>query len=81
LPAILRSSFYLLTGDWVVPTAQQAFGTCNAAGDYSSSWIGIDGWGSNDVLQAGTASNVYCSGSTATPEYHAWYEWYPYSQV
>ena len=71
------TSFYYLIADFVVPIARQAFGACNNTTDYAASWIGIDGSGSGDVLQAGTQSMANCS-STA---YYAWYEWYPYSEV
>lgn len=75
------SSFYFLLTDYVVPIARQAYGACTGGWDYSSSWIGIDGYGSNDVLQAGTESDAYCSGSTTSSYYSAWYEWYPYGSV
>jgi hypothetical protein len=60
-----------------VPVARQAFGTCNGTWDYSSPWVGIDGWGSNDVLQSGIDADAYCSGGTTATNYDAWYEWYP----
>jgi hypothetical protein len=68
---------------WVVPRAQQAFGVCNGFWDYSSQWDGFDGIGSdgivpNDVLQAGTEADAYCSGSTTAPFYSAWIEWFPF---
>jgi hypothetical protein len=75
------SSFYYLFADYVVPVARQAFGACTGAWDYSSSWVGIDGDGSSDVLQAGTEADAYCSGSTTSTYYSAWYEWYPYGSV
>jgi hypothetical protein len=75
------ASFYFLIADYVVPVAEQAFGACTGGWDYSSSWIGIDGYNSNDVLQAGTESDAYCSGSTTATYYSAWYEWYPFGEV
>lgn len=44
---------------------------CSGA-ESSSSWVGIDGSGSLDVLQAGTASDASCQSQ----DYYAWYEWY-----
>jgi hypothetical protein len=73
------STFYYIYSDYVVPVAEVA--SCSSVWDYSSSWIGIDGWGSSDVLQAGTESDAYCSGSTNSTYYSAWYEWYPYGSV
>jgi hypothetical protein len=79
------SSYYFLFADYVVPAARQAYGACTGGWDYSSSWVGIDGYGSPDVLQAGTESDAYCLnllGSQYTSTYYsAWYEWYPYSEV
>jgi hypothetical protein len=73
------SSFYYIYDEYVVPVAEAA--TCNATWEYSSSWIGIDGYGSADVLQAGTESDAYCTGSTTYTYYSPWYEWYPYGEV
>ena len=75
------ASFYYLIADYVVPVAEQAYGVCTGGWDYSSSWIGIDGYGSSDVLQAGTESDAYCSGATTSTYYAAWYEWYPNYEI
>jgi len=75
------STFYYIISEYVVPVARQAFGACTGTWDYSSSWVGIDGDGTSDVLQAGTESDAYCSGSTTATYYSAWYEWYPYGEV
>ena len=75
------SSFYFLEADYVVPVARQAFGACTGGWDYSSAWVGIDGYNSADVLQAGTESDAYCSGSTTATYYSPWYEWYPNGEV
>ena len=63
--------------EYVVPIAQQAFGTCSGSWEYSAQWIGFDGFGSNDVLQAGTEANAFCQGSGKRTAYFALYEWYP----
>ena len=60
-----------VTGSWVIPAA-----TCSEAGGstaYASFWVGIDGWNSNSVEQTGTDSDC----SSGTPQYYAWYEFYP----
>ena len=72
------SSFYYIIGDYVVPIARQAYSKCDGGWDWSVSWVGIDGWGSSDVLQAGSESDAYCNGTTKSAYYSAWYEWYPY---
>jgi hypothetical protein len=55
------------SGTFVVPTAQ-----CTSATTYSSTWVGIDGYGSSTVEQDGFAS--MCSNGVAS--YNAWYEMY-----
>jgi Peptidase A4 family len=65
---------------WIVPVAQHAFGNSSGGWDYSSQWVGIDGYGSPDVLQAGTEVDAYASGSTTATFYAAWIEWYPFSE-
>jgi Peptidase A4 family len=58
-----------VTGSWVIPEA-----TCSGkSSQYSSFWVGIDGWYSNTVEQIGTDSDC----SSGTPSYYAWYEFYP----
>jgi hypothetical protein len=72
-------------GDWIVPVAQPAFNGCfrhtSGSAVYSSTWVGIDGSGSGDVLQAGTESDAVCSDGTVGAYQGAWYEWYPYDEV
>ena len=72
-----KSSIYAY---WIVPLAQHAFGNSSGGWDYSSQWVGIDGFGSPDVLQAGTEADAYASGSTKATFYAAWIEWYPFSE-
>jgi hypothetical protein len=50
-----------IVGGFVVPAAHQAFGSCTGGWDYFSQSVGIDGFGSSDVLQAGTQVGVYCN--------------------
>jgi hypothetical protein len=57
-----------ISASWTQPT-----GTCSRGNQYSSFWVGLDGFNSSSVEQTG--SEVDCSGRTA--EYYAWYEMYP----
>jgi hypothetical protein len=66
--------------EYEVPTAQQAFGSCDGTWWYSSQWVGMDGFRTSDVLQAGTNADAYCELGKSTL-YDVWYEWYPYPQV
>jgi hypothetical protein len=63
--------------EFVVPVARQAFGACTGGWDWSSVWPGIDGFGSNDVLQGGIEADAYCSGGAKSSYYSAWIEWFP----
>jgi hypothetical protein len=62
-------------GSWQVPAIQ---GTCPSAGiQYSSFWVGIDGYNTNTVEQIGTDSDCV----NGSPQYYAWYEFYPHYPV
>jgi Peptidase A4 family len=69
--------FETIFGQWTVPSVMPG-----ATGDgdwWSVAWIGIDGWNSPDVLQAGTGQHASRKNGTVTTEYFAWYEWFPNS--
>ena len=74
------STFYFVYGEYVVPLAEQAFGACTYSWDYSASWVGIDGEGTQDVLQAGTDSNAACFNYEEA-SYWAWVEWAPRAET
>ena len=58
-----------VSASWTEPT-----GTCTSRRDqYSSFWVGLDGYRSGSVEQTGT--DVDCAGRTA--RYYGWYEMYP----
>lgn len=69
------SSVTYAAGSWTIPTVTCPSGTGRhrAPAEYSSFWVGIDGWTSNSVEQIGTDSDC----SNGTPSYYAWYEFYP----
>jgi hypothetical protein len=50
---------------------------CSSGDQYSSFWVGLDGYSSSSVEQTGTEAD--CAGKTA--EYSAWYELYPAAPV
>lgn len=58
-------------GSWKIPAIQ---GSCPSTNQYSSFWVGIDGFNSNTVEQTGTDSDC----RAGTPTYYAWYEFYPH---
>ena len=61
-----------VSSSWTEPT-----GTCSSGDQYSSFWVGLDGYGSASVEQTG--SEVDCDGRTL--EYYSWYEMYPANPV
>ena len=73
------TSFYYTVNDMVIPIAKQS--GCSGGWAYGSAWNGIDGFNSSDVLQAGVEFDAYCSGTTKSTYYSAWYEWYPLGEV
>ncbi len=68
----VSDAWTLCTGTWRVPQVSQPDLPSGAGGGWtSSSWVGIDGSRSNDVLQAGIEQSFDGGAS-----YGAWYEWY-----
>ena len=63
-----KGAYTSVSSSWTEPT-----GSCTSGTQYSSFWVGLDGYASNSVEQTGT--DVDCSGST--PQYYGWYEMYP----
>ncbi len=58
-------------GSWTVPAIQ---GTCPSTNQYSSFWVGIDGFSSGTVEQTGTDSDC----QNGAPTYYAWFEFFPH---
>src|SRR3984957_17934498 len=75
------SPFSGIATEVVVPTAIEAFGVCSASADYASSWVGIDGVLSDDVLQAGIEFDAVCFDGVTATLYSPWFEWYPSSEI
>lgn len=71
--AVTGTGFTVAKGSWIVPT-----GTCSKSpNSLAFFWVGIDGYSSSTVEQAGTAT--LCNKTTVS--YWAWYEFYPASSV
>jgi len=69
-----KTSFYYIISDFVIPQVTNP--TCSGW-DYAAEWVGIDGFNSGDVLQAGIGTDAACGYSQAT---NAWIEWFPYGE-
>ena len=68
------TSFTSVKGRWIQPSA-----SCpTSKAQYSSFWVGLDGYTSNSVEQTGTDAD--CVGANR-PTYYAWYEMYPAALV
>jgi hypothetical protein len=65
-------TFTAVSGQWVVPTVQSS-----ASGEYSATWIGVDGVNNTSLIQVGTAQDT-ASGTTT---YDDWYEILPANET
>lgn len=70
--AITGSTYQSITGSWVVPTVSTLHGA-----EYSSAWIGIDGFNNSSLIQTGTEQNASHKGTS----YNAWWEILPASET
>jgi Peptidase A4 family len=71
-----KKPYNYVTSSWVEPTI-----TCPGVADqWSSEWVGLDGYNDQTVEQEGTSA--WCGGSGhTTPKYEAWYEMFPAGSV
>ncbi len=70
-------TFGWIEGQWTVPNPHAPAG----GSYYASEWVGIDGWGSGDVLQAGTETEVVEILWFTSTQVYAWWEWFPTGEV
>ena len=74
LPPVPAIPWVSAVGTWQIPTvAKPDLPPGDDGGWDSSSWVGIDGSGTDDVLQAGVQQYV---GGNGVPSYTAWFEWF-----
>jgi hypothetical protein len=64
-------------GQWTVPSPNTAV----SGSYYASEWVGIDGWNSGDVLQAGTETAVTKFVFFEATQVYTWWEWFPAGEV
>jgi Peptidase A4 family len=71
------AKYSAIEGEWIVPNPYP--NSTDVNGEYwVSLWVGIDGDGTGDVLQAGTDSYCTVSGGNTTSQLaFPWYEWFP----
>jgi Peptidase A4 family/Protein of unknown function (DUF3761) len=73
------AKFYVVAGQWTVPNPMP--GGADEQLYYCSSWIGIDGDNSADVLQAGVECEARFTGSGTAKRIYPWWEWYPENEI
>lgn len=77
IPAASGSSFSTVSAQWTVPMVSQVPIKGLTMSDLST-WVGLDGYKSNDVAQAGILETVTTGANgQSTVGYSAWDEWYP----
>ena len=70
----VAGSWKSVSATWQIPSVSQPDEVAGADGGWdSSTWIGLDGAGSDDILQAGVQQSVDANGQAS---YTAWYEWF-----
>jgi hypothetical protein len=70
--ALSGSTYTSVSASWVEPKVK-----CTTGDQYSSFWVGLDGFTTDSVEQTGTEADC----SDGTPTYAAWYEMYPADPV
>ena len=60
-----------VVGSFSIPAINYGAENCSYAPYIAAIWVGMDGFGNGDVLQAGV--NAFGCG---TPSYLPWFEWY-----
>jgi hypothetical protein len=73
------NSFQRIIGRWTVPNPQPS--ASGGEWTYAGEWIGIDGYISEDVFQAGTETDAFMTPNGAIVRCYLWWEWYPEYQV
>ncbi len=75
--AITGRTYTAVTAHWVVPQVQTPpTKRLRKKSAYSSSWVGIDGYGNSDLIQAGTEQD-WIGGRVGSAFYQAWWEILP----
>jgi len=70
---VTGTTYFSISGSWVVPRVTATEGT-----QYSSVWIGIDGYGNSDLIQTGTEQTATSAGESSDS---AWWEILPAAET
>jgi hypothetical protein len=71
------SPYKWVAGQWTVPNPHAP----SSGAYYASEWVGIDGWNSADVLQAGTETQITQVLWFHVTNVYTWWEWFPSGEV
>ena len=74
-----NNAITVVTAQWNVPTPNPI--AKDGSSSYSSSWIGIDGYGSDDVFQAGVECDALSGQNGTQRDIYVWWEWFPENEV
>ena len=69
--------YCVVTGAWYVPSVYSRYERENNITTYSCSWVGLDGWGTTDLVQAGTEQDSLDIHDLTFSNYYAWTEFLP----
>jgi len=73
--------YSVVTGRWIVPTAQQPPKVCSGGWDYSAQWVGLGGFNDSFLLKVGSAANAFCDIGENVAEYFPFMDWLPGGQL
>lgn len=70
-------TFKWVESNWRFPQSYLPSGTVDNILYTASTWIGIDGVNSPDIMQAGCDSDIQTNGTSPSHQYNPWWEWFP----
>ena len=76
--ALTAGGYTSASFSWTVPTVTFASYPSNPGFESSSSWVGVGGFATGDLIQLGTEQYITSAGSTI---YRPWYELLPASET
>jgi hypothetical protein len=71
------AAYFWAAGQWTVPNPHAP----GSGAYYASEWVGIDGWNSADVCQAGTETQITNVLWFTVKNVYPWWEWFPSGEV
>jgi Peptidase A4 family len=80
-------TFNSVSATWTVPNPWPPSSAWTGQGwndgrYHCSTWVGLDGYGINELLQAGTAQEVVVTnGQITSQSAYAWFEWWPAGEI